>query len=383
MDNCEPSEPLIRKLNKLSTSYVGLIKKVSIPFAVLSIFAIPSKASAKTLSERLWEKGNVMNNPYAHSGTADGLSFNENFNKAMELWNEIGSVIIKIIDVYNNLREETTYYSLKLLSWCYEAITNVVLQTPTFFFTSEFFKTNMMNFTFLSVGVFTSLTIFNAIKQIVGKKHTPFAKVIQRYVFAVVGMGFAPFLLEKGFTLLNQITKAISSLGAYKIDPDTVLSKTQLSGLDSLALVGFDVLIIAMLIPVLLQNGRRWFDLLALTSITPFALSASVFDGTKHLFRQWLQGIQKIAGVQIVYAFFISMIGLFMFATKDVVDGWGLLLKFMVIIGGLSRLGNPPMFLRRYMDEDKSTVIDMFGKLVRMYSFNKINPLKRLSFRRK
>ncbi|MEB5480823.1 hypothetical protein P8825_14755 [Shouchella clausii] len=344
-----------------------------IPFAAISTVTATSKEKAYAADIGWWEKakqnGDVKNGPFANSGIAEDKDFMDNLQEAMKLWSEMGAVFGNIVDWLSDFGNNITEASLKLLSWIYEAVTSVVLKTPTFLFANEWFKDNMLNFSLLSVSLFTLLTLFNGVKKIVGHKKALDTKtIIQRYSLAVLGIGFAPIILENGLKCLNKISEIIISIGHTSIEPALNYAKTaSYSLIDTLALIGFDILLIATLIPVFLQNGRRWFDLLALSSLTPFVLSAAVFD--TGLIMQWMHAIKKIAAVQLMYAFNIAMIGIFIFASKEAVSGWALITKILIVVGGLNRMANPPAFLKRHMDNSNKDVIDMFKTLTSAFSW--------------
>jgi len=116
-------------------------------------------------------------------------------------------------------------------------------------------------------------------------------------------------------------------------------------------LIGFDIALISVLIPILLQNFRRWFDLLALGVMTPLVLACWVFKAHENLFYTWWEYIKKCASTQLVYAIFLLLIGTLLFGTKLPNNGWDIMIQMGIIIGGLWRMNNPPNIISRHVDK--------------------------------
>ncbi|WP_099301856.1 hypothetical protein [Bacillus sp. Marseille-P3800] len=363
-----------RRLTLLSKRILKLTSAIAIPFAALATtqFLFTKPAYAESWLDKAKRNGDVTNGPFANSGFANDIGFADSLKEALSIWNDLGSGIGEAIKWATNSKPALAEVSVKLLVWTYESVTNIVLQTPIFLFSNDWFKENMLSFSLLSVGLFTVMTMLNGIKKIIGsKKALDIKTIVKRYSLAVLGMGMSPFILESGLKFLNTISDLIISLGHSSIGPALAnMSTSSLSLIDKFALVGFDILLIATLIPVFLQNGRRWFDLLALSSLTPFVLSAAVFD--TNLLKQWMHSIKKIAAVQIMYAFNITMIGIFIFATKEAATGWALITKILIVVGGLNRMANPPNFVKRQIDSSNKDIIDMFKTIPAALSWKAI-----------
>ena len=340
----------------------------------------------KSITEWLWERGSVENNPYANHGTPNGIGFSENFAEAVELWRSIGSTIVKIIEWFNNFNENIAHFSVDLLAGIYKNLSMLVLHTPTILFSNSWFSDSVFTFTSISIAMFTITFILQVLKKTVSAKefnpsvkYTETKDVIKKYAMAVVGIGFTPFLFEKGFGLLNTCAKFITSLGYYEISSNE-FSDINSSLVDSIALLGFDLVLIGALVPIFLQNGRRWFDLICLAGISPLALSAWCFEDTKHLTSMWWKSIKDIGMVQIIYSFFIAMMGIFMFGTRGYTSGFGLIVKVAVIAGSLTRLANPPQFLLRMTDSNNTSVIDMYKNLTKTLGMANLTKYKPVNF---
>jgi hypothetical protein len=125
----------------------------------------------------------------------------------------------------------------------------------------------------------------------------------------------------------------------------------------------FDVLLIALLIPVVLQNARRIFDLMVSCAIAPLALTAWIFDDYRHMFTKWWYHVKKLAVSPLVYSIFVCLMGFLIFSTKHV-TGAALFVKMLLMIGGLSRMANPPSFVKSRVD-DGDTVDESFMKMLK------------------
>lgn len=329
-----------------------------------------AQAEMKTPAEMLWQIGKSKTNIIS-----EGMS-NAGLTETIELWNEIGDKVNTLLDWIYNINANISKLSLNLLAWCYEAIANVVLQIPPFIFTSEMFRNNMSTFSIVAIGLVTLGFIVNGTKLYFNKqkKEDSILNVIKRLSLVIVGMGFAPFILEKTFTVVNYISKLITKLGysGMIVTGDNIPASTT-SGFDVLALIGFDILLIGTLIPVLLQNARRFFDLFVLSAITPLALSTWVFTNTQDYFSMWAKAIKDICTVQLIYATFICFIGLFMFLTKSMTGGWEMLFRILIVAGGFWRMSTPPRFVKNMMNRSQDSIGDVSKAFKTMFTLKALN----------
>ena len=114
-----------------------------------------------------------------------------------------------------------------------------------------------------------------------------------------------------------------------------------------------------MLFPILLQNGRRWWDLMCLAAVSPLAGTAYVFDRHRHYFKSWWKQVKHLSLIQLVYAVFIMFMGVFIFGTQNMTAGWGLILKLAIVAGGMWRMLNPPRIVKELTSGDSRNVFDM------------------------
>lgn len=327
----------------------ALLKKIALPTAVLSAGFIYS----------------AINSSKAFANTKYGVilnHFNEKSNDPnfIEVWSEIGSKIIDIFQWFGNFHENMAQFSIDLFSQFYYTLTRVVLYTPIYLFNNPYFQDATLTFSGISVFLVSILTMIESIKQMLKKKHTDFKTIMKRYFVAVTASGFAPFIFEKAFILINKITDAVLKIGTAGVQNQNIADYLVMSNFNLFILLVFDLAILAMMIPIFLQNGRRWFDLLSLSVITPLSLTAWIFDHYKHLHSKWWSQVKHLSLVQLIYAIFVVVMTLFIFGTRNITGGDGLLIKLLIIVGGLWRMLNPPRIVKSSTDVG-SDVIDTYN----------------------
>lgn len=325
------------------------MKKVSIPFGVVStsfLFANVAKAESNWMLEKEGLAGKLIK----HKMGGDETGF-------LETWSTIGKFLVSVINWIIHLPENISQLSVNLLVKLYELLM-LILQTPLFIFNNSYIRDTASVFSMTSILVVTILTMIELIKKMLQKKHTNLLEISKRWSLAVVGSGFAPFLFEQSFNLINIATKAITQIGVKEISSEGVMNYLKLNGFNTALLVSFDLIIIALMIPIFLQNGRRFFDLMCLSAITPLALSAWVFDDHRHYFHRWWNQVKSLGSIQLVYSTFICLFGIFIFGTRNMVDGGGLFLKLIISIGALYRFASPPQFIKSKLDQGED-IVDM------------------------
>jgi hypothetical protein len=334
----------------------SFLKKIAIPFATVSTSMLMftfHQAKAASLSDILLQKKGALTHDY--SGSTHTALFHN-----LEV---ITGYILKGIDYLFNLPNGLPQMSADLLTNIYHFLSKIVLQTPLFIFNNPYLKNTSLTFALISITIVTLLTVYEAIMQMLNKKHTNFKTILKRY-FLVAGIsGFMPFAFETGFDYLNKLSDAIAKIGAINGgDVNGMISSSSLGLFDTLIVCLFDITAIALLIPICLQAGRRWWDLLCLAAISPLALSAWVFDRHQHYFNLWWNRVKALSLVQIVYSVFILLMGILIFTTQSIQGGFfTLIIKIVLVLGGLWRLSNPPRFVTA-MTDNKSDILDMYDE---------------------
>lgn len=330
---------------------LSLSRKAIIPFGAVStsfLFTSFDKAKAANIFD--------IEGPITRMTLGDKTDVFDKFQGLFENLQVISDWIMKSGEWLNHLPQHIMDLSVYLLAKIY-ALLMLVLQTPLFLFNNSYIKDATMLFSGISILMVTLLTIYEGIKRMMKKRHTDLPTISKRFFVAAAGAGIAPFLFEKSFQLINILTSSIAKIGEAGLkmndtsgwlgphhDPSTF------DWFNTLALLGFDVMLLATVIPILLQNGRRFFDLMVLAAICPLALGCWVFKEQKYLFDKWWFNVKRLGSTPIVYSIFICILGLFIFGTKNTMTGGGFLIKMIIIVGGLARMANPPSFVKSRVD---------------------------------
>ncbi|MBT2730487.1 hypothetical protein J7E63_27045 [Bacillus sp. ISL-75] len=341
--------------------YQSILKKVAIPFTAMTTASLTSvfhTAQAATVSDMLLQNQGVLTHNF--KGQNDGFSIVETTKTVYANIEYITAKIIVALDWLNNLPGSLPKLTADLFTSVYHFLSKIALQTPLIIFDNPFIQNTSLTFSLLSISLVTFLLIYESFMKMLKKKHTDFKKILKRYSIAVAVSGFAPFAFNTGFTFLNQLSNAITKIGGG-IDGGNVngfIAGETLGFFDTLIVILFDLTTIALLIPVCLQAGRRWWDLFCLAAITPLALSCWVFERHEHYFKTWWNKVKSLSMVQLVYSVFILMMGIFIFTTQSLQGGiYTLSIKLLIVCGGLYRLSNPPRFVKS-MTGDKTDILD-------------------------
>ena len=285
----------------------------------------------------------------------------EGFSEMRDFFSTLKGYLEATVDFVINIRENVATISADVMTWTYETLTKVVLHTPSFLFDSEWLRENTIMFTGLSLVVTVCIALYEGFQRMISGVHetkgiTNINKVYARLPFVIGISAVAPTLFYYGFTALNWATEKIINLASIQMQEGLANINTSTFTLLEVGMfVLFDIALIGVMIPVFLQNFRRWFELLVLASITPLALSCWMFDSKEHLFHLWWDSIKKRATVQLVYAVYLLFIGGLMFGTKLPEDNWDLLIKLGVMIGGLFSMVNPPQIIKSHLNYHANT----------------------------
>lgn len=375
--------PFIRQFQMVCKAILNP-KKIILPVAVLSpafLFASFQHAKAEVLSttanaremllqrdgflKMILEKGKdapVLDGPITQIAKK---AVKENPDGIIDKANGFFDMIHNIHVWFTMLPINVLKFSMDtLFVKIYEWLT-YVLHVPLFLFTNTFIKDATLVFSGISILIVTILTMIEGNKRMLKKTHTDLKDIAKRFFVAVVGAGFAPMLFEKTFSLINSITDAIRKIGSSAMKPNDcfdeeavkllpkdamkqcleVLDVTWVDWVNTLGLIAFDVLLLALTLQIFLENGRRFFDLMVLAAMAPLALSAWIFDDHRHMFYTWWGSLKKISITPLIYAVFLCLLGIFLFATSNVTGG-GLVIKMIIMAGALVRMANPPNFVK-------------------------------------
>jgi hypothetical protein len=329
-------------------------------------------------AETLWERGSIeKHGVFTNEKIVERGGQWEEFKEFFTSWEEIGRTFLKVIDWINYLPENLPRYSAEILASVYEFLSGTILLTPLFLFNNTNSIDTVLKFSGIAILITVILTMIEGIKRMFKKESTDIMTVAKRFFVAISASGFSPFLFTTAFQIINYVTKCIANLGKIEISNFELFSSynehippalmhlaVATTGLDAFLLLAFDVVVLALLIPIIVQTGRRFWDLLCLSSMSPLALTAWVFNDYKHYTSMWWRKVKQLSMTQVVYAAFIAIMGIFIYSTRGITEGGGLLLKLIVIIGGLMRMIDMPNFVKSRTDQGED-MRDMYGKLVK------------------
>jgi hypothetical protein len=368
-------QSFIPKLTMVYQSIRNILKsKKPIPFAAVTTTALLisiGTANAASIEDSSYTKFNNHTSIYSFNHLGFLNDTKSIYLQTQEFFNQVHA----LINWFTELPVHITQWSVNLLTWVYELISALVLQTPLWLFKNTWFTDTSLVFSSISIGIILILTSYESIKQILKRKHSDFTKIIKRLPLAIIGAGAAPYLFQKTFEFLNLLSQSITQIGASEIRSEDFMTAAKLSGIDTATLMGFDIILILILIPLILHTGRRWFDLLTLGVMTPLALTCWIFDDYRYLFNMWWSNIKRLSLVQLVYASFICIMGIFIFGTRNIIEGNGFYMKLLVVIGGLWRLANPPSFVVRNGDSGKD-VTHIFKDLKHIFTKKTLLPIQ-------
>jgi hypothetical protein len=341
----------------------SFLARLIVPFATVTTASLMftfKSAKAATINDVMFQKQGVI----THVANAkEGFSLLEVPKVVMHNIEVITGFIMKGLDWLNNLDGSLPKLTADLLTSIFHFLSKIILQTPLFIFNNPYLKNTSLTFAVISISIVTLLTVFEAFMQMFKQDHTPFKTILKRWAIVAGVSGFLPFAFETGFTFLNKLTNAISSIGAINGgNASGLINGTTMGFFDTIVVILFDLTAIALLIPVCLQSGRRWWDILCLSAISPLALSSWVFDRHKHYFSVWWRNVKSLSMVQLVYSVFILLMGIFIFSTQSIQGGiTALIIKLLIVMGALWRLSNPPRFVST-MTGDKSDIFDSYDE---------------------
>ncbi|MCA1025699.1 hypothetical protein LCM23_06315 [Cytobacillus kochii] len=343
-----------------------------------SSFLYSGIAKAATLKDTLFEQKGILTKDFSGEDKTTFLGIGELINN-----------LTIAINWLKDIKQHIYDFSIDIFSFVFEMLMVIGLQTPSFIFNNPYTINTTVTFSLISISIIILLTIYESIIQMFSKvskkSYTPFMKIMKRLPIAIGISGFAPFLFQQAFKLLNKITRGITGLGGNIFKQNNFSEIISLSGIDVLGMVLFDIVALGLIIPILLQGGRRWWDLFCLCVASPLALTAWIFDRHRHMFNIWFNSIKRLSMIQLVIATFIVLMGLFLYGARFIAaDLWAI--KILIILGALYRIANPPNFVKSYTrgEQDVVELFDSYKKTAQgVYNTVTLKNLKPLNFYRK
>ncbi|OPH61741.1 hypothetical protein BC351_00425 [Paenibacillus ferrarius] len=265
----------------------------------------------------------------------------------------------------------------------YQFVCDVVLMTPDWLFEGSWFSDAIIKFTTVNVSLVTILTMIQGIKCIFNRKHTSMKNILKRFPIALSVSAATPLLFTQGIKWLNKLTHFITGLAGGEIASKDVVSifstSIMFDFLNVLLMIIFLILVIVQFFPLITFHGRRWFNILIQGIVTPFSMSCYVFDDTRHYFDTWLVSLKDTCKKQLIYAVFVSLLGIVLFATPNPTTATGVISKMILAIGGIHTLAHPPSVLTQLAGTDRGSgmlesVKDMNSKRIAVW--NKAKKMK-------
>lgn len=253
-----------------------------------------------------------------------------------------------------DLPQKIANISVELMADLYNLSASLILKTPLWIFDNEWFKNTTYQFSMFALGIVTVLTAVEGIKRMfsgIGKKRKSameIKNIAKRWAIVSVVLTSVPFIFQKTFQALNFVSEKVISMGVDTMN--SVAAPEIISTFDVIVLVLFNIALVGTVIPVLWSNGRRFFDIMVLGVVTPFALTAWIFDSYRHLFNQWLDNLKQLSLVQVYYAVFLLILGWFIFGIPTPDTFTGIITKLLIVVGGFARMTNPPRIISKHMN---------------------------------
>lgn len=240
----------------------------------------------------------------------------------------------------------------------YGLLSSVVLHTPLWLFTNEWFSPITQIFSVLSVLIISVMSLVQIIRYMLQGKELDDWGIVRRFVVALSVSSFSPTLLRHSVEAVNTFSKTILSIGQSFFN-----SFYRTSGLEMFA-ASSDLLltlVTALLvctfgifcIPIILQSGRRFFEMITLGALTPLAMAAWVFPETKAFHSLWWSKLKQLFLTQVYYALYVIILGLILFSTPHPTTTEGYWTKLLVMIGGALSMLDVPSIVSSKVDRGR------------------------------
>lgn len=291
---------------------------------------------------------------------------------------------LKQIKEYVNLdQSKTASNPLKVLLVTIFSLLEKIIYTPTFMFSNDYFLGVIQKFSVLSMGLVTSIVMFEGIKKMFNKSKDSYREILQRFPLVLATVGFAPMLITQSMKLLGKLTSFIQTIGIALIETKNEISISPTSfinGTTETVIYGaFVVLFAYTIIPILLQHGRRYFTLLTLTMLTPLAMLGYMFKSLKHWHSRWWNGLKSTFLSQLYFTGFVSILNIVMFGFSPT-DIQGLFSHLLIVLGGIHMFAHPPAFVSQYITGGRD-VVSSYKQMKSTIMRNPLTPfMKKIGF---
>lgn len=297
---------------------------------------------------------NVLANPFT-----EGLS---------NWWEDnIADPVIKGLHAANE-----GYY--EFIDWTFTNLTDMITTFPVALFNQPQIHRLQLVFMGYSVVMVTLMAMAEGFKAVMGASYTKLTTIIGRTIVAFIGAGLTVPAIIFLMNVLNMLVDAVIALSGVNVSGHEF---GQLFMMNENK--GFTMFITSLLFMIgffyficqaLFQVGRRWFDLLMNMVSSPFAWAAYTTNGTAGHLTRWLTSTGSMLITNLVQAFYIIVIATIVMLPTGTGSPIGWLARFLLVLGGLHRLANPPAWLRGLQGNGNLlTVLRDVGKLVSLKKF--------------
>lgn len=276
------------------------------------------------------------------------------------------------IKIWMEARVEDWYH---FVGDIFESMVNLILYTPGMLIANPQVHMLWLIFISITVGIISILCVIEGIKTALGLSRTNFLHFVGRTVLAFCGIALILPGMTIGLDFINGFVKELTdmafgntSAGEYIGDNlTTVFTNGALGLLSSLV---FMILFIYYMLRVLLNYGRRWFDIIISAIISPMAIGATVFSSTTHYFQKWWNHVLQLYLVQAVHAIYVTVIAVVVLTPTVLTGPVTGFMKILILIGALWRMSTPPSFVASMSGSPDSR--DMLRQLSRKLIRNKV-----------
>jgi len=273
------------------------------------------------------------------------------------LWQNLQKSIESIKNFTPNMENQSPLKSILLIMF---SLLEKVIFTPVSLFDNDYFRGILLKFGALSMGLVTSFVMLEGIKRIFNKSKSSYKQVLQKLPLVLGTVGFAPLLIVESMKILSFLTALILKMGVAMIGgqfnyTDGIVKGTGNALIDAVLYGAFVVLFTFQIIPILLSHGRRWFNMMSLTMLTPLAMLGYIFDSLSQFHKKWWSSLKKSYLSQIYYAGFVTILHLIMFGIPTPMTYQGVFSKLLIVLGGLHAFANPPGFIANLTNNGMDT----------------------------
>lgn len=294
------------------------------------------------------DKIDFMKYLYDHANSAPATHF------APEWFKDIIVYITAVIGTSTHNAIQASFRSI------YKFVVDIVLMTPDWLFEGAWFSDTIIKFTEVNMSLVVVFTMIQGIKRMLNKKHTTLKDIMKRLPIALTVSAAAPILFTQGIKWLNKFTHFIIGLagGVIGSDDTVIISPAYITFdfFNMLIMLIFLAMVIFQFFPLITFHGRRWFNILIQGILTPFAMTAYIFEETRHYFDTWFSAIKDTCKKQLIYAVFVALLGIIIFVIPNPTTMAGLTIKSILTIGGLHTIAHPPNIVMQYAERGKGII---------------------------